>query len=164
MDRVFVCLWITKRWRSFPLLSNRTDWFLLPMPVKSVMVSSSSFFFLLEITSGAAALLLASGPKADELGLKKRARIVARVVVGSDPEMMLDGIKWDSVLYWSVGVIPATQKVLKKAGLKMNDIDVFEVNEAFGSVVLAWKKTLQPDFDKVNPNGRIRLFRLLLPK
>lgn len=46
----------------------------------------------------------------------------------------------------------------------MNDIDVFEVNEAFGSVVLAWKKTLQPDFDKVNPNGRIRLFRLLLPK
>lgn len=63
------------------------------MPVKSVMVSSSSFFFLLEITSGAAALLLASGPKADELGLKKRARIVARVVVGSDPEMMLDGIK-----------------------------------------------------------------------
>jgi acetyl-CoA acyltransferase len=94
-----------------------------------------------QISDGAGAVLLMSGKKADKLGLKKRARVVARVVVGSDPLMMLDG------------VIPATKKVLEKAGLSIDDIDVFEVNEAFASVVLAWAKTLKIPMEKVNPNG-----------
>lgn len=94
-----------------------------------------------QISDGAAAILVASGQKADELGLKKRARIVARAVVGSDPHLTL------------TGPIPATQKVLQQAGLSMDDIDVFEVNEAFSSVVLAWAKELKPDMAKVNPNG-----------
>jgi len=94
-----------------------------------------------QVSDGAAAVLLASGQKADELGLRKRARVVARAVVGSDPELMLDGI------------IPATKLVLKKAGMKLEDIDVFEVNEAFASVVLAWAKELRVDMAKMNPNG-----------
>jgi len=94
-----------------------------------------------QISDGAAAILVASGEKADELGLKKRARIVARAVVGSDPHLTL------------TGPIPATQKVLKQAGMSMDEIDVFEVNEAFSSVVLAWAKELNPDIAKVNPNG-----------
>lgn len=94
-----------------------------------------------QISDGAGAVLLMSGDLADKLGLRKRARIVARVVVGSDPELMLDG------------VIPATEKLLQKTGLTIDDIDVFEVNEAFASVVLAWKKTLNVPDEKVNPNG-----------
>jgi len=94
-----------------------------------------------QVVDGAAAVLLCSGEKAKLLGLKKRARIVARVALGSDPELMLDGI------------IPATRLVLKKAGLTLNDIDMFEVNEAFASVVLAWMKTLNVPPAKVNPNG-----------
>lgn len=94
-----------------------------------------------QISDGAGAVLLASGAKADQLGLKKRARIVARVVVGVDPEMMLHG------------VIPATQKALQKANLKLEDIDVFEVNEAFASVVCAWQKELGVPAAKINPNG-----------
>lgn len=94
-----------------------------------------------QISDGSAAVLVASERKADELGLKKRARIVARVVVGSDPRLTL------------TGPIPATKKVLEKAGLSINDMDMIEINEAFASVVLAWAKELKPDMAKVNPNG-----------
>lgn len=94
-----------------------------------------------QISDGAAGLLLMSDKKAAELNVKPRAEIIARTVVGEDPVMMLTGI------------IPATKKVLKKAGLKMEDIDVFEVNEAFASVVKAWEKELNPDMNKVNPRG-----------
>lgn len=94
-----------------------------------------------QISDGAGAVLLASPEKADKLGLKKRARIVARVVVGSDPDLTL------------TGPIPATQKVLEKTGLTISDIDVIEINEAFASVVLAWAKEIKPDMKRVNPNG-----------
>lgn len=94
-----------------------------------------------QISDGAAALLLASGKAADTLGLKKRARIVARAVVGSDPRLTL------------TGPIPATRKVLAKAGLTLDDMDIVEINEAFACVVMAWAKDLNPDMAKVNPNG-----------
>jgi acetyl-CoA acyltransferase len=94
-----------------------------------------------QISDGAGAILVASGEKADELGLRKRARVLARVVVGSDPALTL------------TGPIPATQNVLAKAGLTIDDIDVIEINEAFASVVLAWAREIKPDMGKVNPNG-----------
>src|SRR5690625_600797 len=94
-----------------------------------------------QISDGAAGVLLMSDKKAKELQVKPRAKIIARTVVGEDLVMML------------TGVIPATKKVLQKAGLQMEDIDVFEINEAFASVVKAWEKELQPDMDKVNPRG-----------
>lgn len=94
-----------------------------------------------QISDGAAGLLLMSKEKAEELGVKPRARIVARVVVGEDPVIML------------TGVIPATRKVLKKAGLSLDQMDVIEINEAFASVVRAWEKELNPDMSKVNPRG-----------
>ncbi|MCC6694040.1 MAG: thiolase family protein [Candidatus Hydrogenedentes bacterium] len=94
-----------------------------------------------QISDGAGAVLVASGEKADRLGVKKRARIVTRVVVGSDPDLTL------------TGPIPATVKALERAGLSMGDIDVVEINEAFASVVLAWARELKPDMAKVNPNG-----------
>ncbi|MGM9932218.1 thiolase family protein [Pradoshia sp.] len=94
-----------------------------------------------QISDGAAAVLLTSRKKAKELGLHPRARVVATAIAGVDPEIMLTGI------------IPATKKVLEKAGLTMEDIDLFEVNEAFASVVLAWAKELNADMDKVNRNG-----------
>ncbi len=94
-----------------------------------------------QISDGAAAVLLMTPEKASELGLRPRARIVAQKVVGVDPVMML------------TGPIPATQQVLAKAGLKLDDIDLFEVNEAFAPVVLAWKRELQPDMERVNVNG-----------
>jgi len=94
-----------------------------------------------QISDGAAALLLMSADRAKELGLKPRARIVARAVVGSDPVLMLSG------------PIPATRQVLDRAGLKLDDISAIEINEAFASVVLAWQKELQPDPARVNPNG-----------
>ncbi|MCL4691060.1 MAG: thiolase family protein, partial [Candidatus Hydrogenedentes bacterium] len=94
-----------------------------------------------QISDGSGALLIASGEKADAMGLKKRARIVARVVVGSDPALTL------------TGPIPATQKVLARAGLTIGNMDAIEINEAFASVVLAWARELKPDMAKVNPNG-----------
>lgn len=94
-----------------------------------------------QISDGAGAVLLASGEKADQLGLKKRARIVARVVVGSDPDLTL------------TGPIPATRKVLERANMKIGDIDVIEINEAFATVVLAWAREIKPDMARVNPNG-----------
>eukprot|EP01006_Ploeotia_vitrea_P050887 TRINITY_DN67511_c3_g1_i1.p1 TRINITY_DN67511_c3_g1~~TRINITY_DN67511_c3_g1_i1.p1 ORF type:complete len:440 (+),score=227.07 TRINITY_DN67511_c3_g1_i1:73-1320(+) len=94
-----------------------------------------------QVSDGAAAVLMCSGRMADKLGLRKRARVIARVVVGSDPELML------------TGPIPATKQALAKAGLTLKDIDVVEINEAFASVVLAWAKELDADMTKVNPNG-----------
>ena len=94
-----------------------------------------------QITDGAAALLLMSRDKAAELGLKPRARIRAQAVVGVDPVTML------------TGPIPATHKVLQRSGLKLGDIDLVEINEAFASVVLAWEQEHHPDMDRVNVNG-----------
>ncbi|MFC0273024.1 thiolase family protein [Metabacillus herbersteinensis] len=94
-----------------------------------------------QISDGAAALLLMSREKADELGLKPRFLVHTRVVVGSDPTLML------------TGPIPATKKALEKSGLSIDDIDVFEVNEAFASVPLAWLKETGADPKKLNPNG-----------
>ncbi len=93
------------------------------------------------INDGASAVLLMSRQKATELGYKPRARVVATAVAGTDPTIMLTGI------------IPATRKVLQKARLELRDIDLFEVNEAFASVVLAWEREIKPDPDKVNVNG-----------
>lgn len=94
-----------------------------------------------QISDGAAAVLLMSRHKAESLGLKPRFRVISRVVVGSDPTLML------------TGPIPATQLVLDKAGLSLDDIDIFEVNEAFASVPLAWLKETGADPKKMNPNG-----------
>ena len=94
-----------------------------------------------QISDGAAALLIMSREKAEELGLKPRFRILARSVIGSDPTLML------------TGPIPATEKVLKKAGLTIDEIDIFEVNEAFAPVPLAWLKETGADPAKLNPNG-----------
>ena len=94
-----------------------------------------------QISDGAAALLLMSADKAAQLGCKPRARLVARVVVGSDPVLMLSG------------PIPATRQALDRAKLKLDDIAAIEINEAFASVVLAWQKEVQPDPVRVNPNG-----------
>ena len=94
-----------------------------------------------QISDGAAAVLLMSLEKAKELGLKPRARIRAQAVVGTDPVLMLEG------------PIPGTAAVLKKAGLDIKSIDLFEVNEAFASVVLAWEKETGADMNKTNVNG-----------
>jgi acetyl-CoA acyltransferase len=94
-----------------------------------------------QISDGSAALVLASPSAVGKLNLNPIARIDTRVVVGSDPTLMLDG------------PIPATQKALAKAGLSLEDIDIVEINEAFASVVLAWAKELGADMEKVNPNG-----------
>ena len=94
-----------------------------------------------QISDGAAAVLLMSLEKAKELGLKPRARIRAQAVVGTDPVLMLEG------------PIPGTAAVLKKAGLDIKSIDLFEVNEAFASVVLAWEKETGADLNKTNVNG-----------
>jgi len=93
------------------------------------------------INDGSAALLVTSEEKAAALGLKPRARVHSFAVAGDDPIFML------------TGVIPATMKVLAKAGLSINDIDAFEVNEAFASVVLAWQAETGASLDKVNING-----------
>jgi acetyl-CoA acyltransferase len=94
-----------------------------------------------QISDGAAALLLMSREKAEQLGLKPRFRVHTRVVVGSDPTLML------------TGPIPATEKALEKSGLSIDDIDVFEVNEAFAPVPLAWLKETGANPAKLNPNG-----------
>jgi acetyl-CoA acetyltransferase family protein len=94
-----------------------------------------------QISDGAAALLIMSEARAKALGLTPRARIVATALAGVDPTIML------------TGPIPATQRVLKKAGMKLDQIDLFEINEAFASVVLAWERELHPDMSRVNVNG-----------
>ena len=94
-----------------------------------------------QISDGAAAVLIMTKEKAQQLGLKPRARIVAQAIVGSEPTIML------------TGPIPATHKVLKKAGLQPSDIDQFEVNEAFAPEVLAWQQETGADMEKVNYSG-----------
>ena len=94
-----------------------------------------------QITDGASAVLIMSEEKANQLGLKPRARFVNFALAGVDPVMML------------TGPIPATTKVLERAKLSLSDMDVIEINEAFASVVLAWKAEHNPDMDKVNVNG-----------
>ncbi|HLZ95332.1 MAG TPA: thiolase family protein [Candidatus Dormibacteraeota bacterium] len=94
-----------------------------------------------QISDGAAAVLLMSLDRAKALGIRPRARIRAQAVVGTDPVLMLEG------------PIPGTAAVLKKAGLELSSIDLFEVNEAFASVVLAWHKETGGDLKKTNVNG-----------
>ena len=94
-----------------------------------------------QISDGAAAILWMSADRAKELGLKPRARIIADVVVGTDPYYLLDG------------PIDATHRILKKSGMQLSDIDLYEVNEAFAAVVLSWLKVFEPDIDKLNVNG-----------
>lgn len=94
-----------------------------------------------QISDGAAAILLMSEEKARQLGLKPRARVAARSVIGDDPVLML------------TGPIPASRMALKKAGLSISDIDVYEVNEAFAPVPLAWLRELEADPARLNPQG-----------
>jgi acetyl-CoA acetyltransferase family protein len=94
-----------------------------------------------QISDGAAALLLASREVAGRLGLRPLARFVGFALAGVDPVLML------------TGVIPATERVLRQTGLGMDDLDVIEINEAFASVVLSWGREVEPDWDRVNPNG-----------
>ncbi len=94
-----------------------------------------------QISDGAAAVMIANERAVTELGLPVRARIHSMAVVGSDPVVMLEG------------PIPATETVLKKTGLTLDEIDLYEVNEAFGSVPLAWAKALGADVERLNVNG-----------
>jgi acetyl-CoA acyltransferase len=94
-----------------------------------------------QISDGAAAVLLMSADKARELGLTPRARIKDQTTVGVDPVIML------------TGPIPATQKLLERNKMKIDDIDLIEINEAFAPVVAAWRREHQPDMDRVNVNG-----------
>ncbi|MFG2437475.1 thiolase family protein [Streptomyces sp. NPDC048508] len=93
------------------------------------------------INDGASAVLIMSGEIADRLGLRPLARLHSFAVTGSDPLLML------------TGVIPATEKVLRRAGLDLGDIDLFEVNEAFAAVVLAWQQETGADLSRVNVHG-----------
>ncbi|MCY7301017.1 MAG: acetyl-CoA C-acyltransferase [Ilumatobacteraceae bacterium] len=94
-----------------------------------------------QITDGASAMLIMSEAKARQLGLTPRARFVDLSLAGDNPRMML------------TAPIPATHKVLARAGLSIDDMDLTEINEAFACVVLAWEKELHPDMDTVNVNG-----------
>jgi acetyl-CoA acyltransferase len=94
-----------------------------------------------QVSDGAAAVMLMAREKAEALGLKPRARIFDQTTVGVDPVIML------------TGPIPATRKLLERNGMAMDDIDLIEINEAFASVVGAWRRELDPDMDRVNVNG-----------
>jgi acetyl-CoA C-acetyltransferase len=94
-----------------------------------------------QIADGAAAVLIMAADKADELGLRAQARVAHTCLVGCDPVLMLEG------------PIPATERLLDRSGLGLDDIDVVEINEAFASVVLAWAKACGANMEKVNPNG-----------
>ncbi|HSR83217.1 MAG TPA: steroid 3-ketoacyl-CoA thiolase [Streptosporangiaceae bacterium] len=94
-----------------------------------------------QISDGAAAVLLADETRARELGLRPRARIVAQCLIGDEPYYHLDG------------PVAATERVLKRSGMTIRDIDIFEVNEAFASIVMSWQSVHEPDPDKVNVNG-----------
>ncbi|HXB14636.1 MAG TPA: thiolase family protein [Solirubrobacteraceae bacterium] len=94
-----------------------------------------------QISDGAAAVLLMAREKADDLGLAARARIFDATSVGVDPVIML------------TGPIPATQRLLERNGMAIDDLDLIEINEAFASVVCAWRRELEPDMDRVNVNG-----------
>ncbi|MFI6042489.1 steroid 3-ketoacyl-CoA thiolase [Nocardia sp. NPDC051321] len=94
-----------------------------------------------QVSDGAAALLWMSERKAAELGLRPRARLRHQLVVGADPYYLLDG------------PITATERILRRAGMALGDLDRYEVNEAFAAVVLAWARTFTADFDRLNVNG-----------
>jgi len=94
-----------------------------------------------QITDGAAAVLMMSREKAEELGVAPRARIMDQTTVGVDPVIML------------TGPIPATQRLLERNGMEIDDIDLIEINEAFAPVIAAWRREIQPDMDRVNVNG-----------
>jgi acetyl-CoA acyltransferase len=94
-----------------------------------------------QVSDGAAAVLLMTREKAEALGLTPRARIFDQTTVGVDPVIML------------TGPIPATRKLLERNGMAMDDIDLVEINEAFASVLAAWRRELDPDMDRVNVNG-----------
>jgi acetyl-CoA C-acetyltransferase len=94
-----------------------------------------------QISDGASAVLLMDADRARELGLRPRARIVAQCVVGAEPYYHLDG------------PVQATERVLARSGMKIGDLDLCEVNEAFASVVLSWSSVHRPDPDRVNVNG-----------
>jgi len=94
-----------------------------------------------QISDGAAAVLWMSAEKAKELGMKPRARIRSQVVVGTDPHFLLDG------------PVDATRAVLAKSGMRLGDIDLIEINEAFASVVLSFARVHEPDMDRINVNG-----------
>jgi acetyl-CoA C-acetyltransferase len=94
-----------------------------------------------QISDGAAAVLWMSEERARAAGLRPRARIRAQVLVGSDPYFHLDG------------PVDATRRVLAKAGMQLSDLDLYEVNEAFASVVLSWARVHEPDMDRLNVNG-----------
>jgi acetyl-CoA C-acetyltransferase len=94
-----------------------------------------------QVSDGAAAVLWMSAEKARELGLRPRARILAQTVVGTDPYYLLDG------------PVHATKAVLARAGMTMADVDLYEVNEAFASVVLSWASIHEPEMERVNVNG-----------
>ena len=94
-----------------------------------------------QISDGAAAVLLASRETADALGLRARAKVLDQATVGVDPVLML------------TGPIPATRKILERNGLSIDDLELIEINEAFASVIGAWEDELEPDTDRVNPNG-----------
>lgn len=94
-----------------------------------------------QISDGAAAVILMDEDRARELGFTPRARIVSQCLVGAEPEFHLDG------------PVQATTRVLEQSGMKIGDLDLFEVNEAFASVLLSWASVHKPDMDKVNVNG-----------
>ncbi|MGO9487564.1 MAG: thiolase family protein, partial [Solirubrobacteraceae bacterium] len=94
-----------------------------------------------QISDGAAAVLLMARDTAEGLGLSARARIYDATTVGVDPVIML------------TGPIPATRKLLERNGMQIGDLDLIEINEAFASVVCAWRRELEPDMDRVNVNG-----------
>jgi acetyl-CoA C-acetyltransferase len=94
-----------------------------------------------QISDGAAALLLVDADRAQALGLRPRARILAQCLVGAEPYYHLDG------------PVQATERVLARAGMKIDDLDLFEVNEAFAAVALSWMQVHQPAPDRVNVNG-----------
>jgi acetyl-CoA C-acetyltransferase len=94
-----------------------------------------------QVSDGAAAVLLADEARAHELGLRPRARIVAQCLIGDDPYYHLDG------------PVAATERVLKRAGMTIDDIDLFEINEAFASIVMSWASVHAPDPERVNVNG-----------
>jgi acetyl-CoA C-acetyltransferase len=94
-----------------------------------------------QISDGAAAILWMSADKARQLGLRPRARILWDAVVGTDPYYLLDG------------PIDATNRILEKSGMKLSDIDLYEVNEAFAAVVLSWLRVFDPDPERLNVNG-----------
>ncbi len=110
---------------------------LAPVPGQEFHTAGSSS----QVSDGAAVVILANQKAVDDMGLKPRAKILATTLVGCDPVTMLKG------------PIPATRKVLAQTGLSIDDIDVFEVNEAFASVVVAWQKEVGANPDKVNVNG-----------